>query len=455
MSFNTHDLTFSSYHHLVPAEESNAHKEERERFNKACRNHKYLTLNPPAFVGAVRVSELLRAGEPLTSVLCHCDLSDGRHGVSIQAGGNCRKGAPYGCIQRCRTIKNVSGVSGGFPSVLHLGVIDGAFCLNGNSSCATTADGYHPCQETTAEEGDVAVELLNDLDQTCERRDICHIKVPMCGSKTGVMEHVMERLRPEVKKNTSPITTHPVNWSNKIDGMDAIVQRMVCYRVFRSLDGSINAQIDEYNTAKKDDGYSIAYPEESIMVLGLANEDLHYISEDDDTMFKSIDNQKKTRKKRIRNRVDYFRAAGKRTGKYDPDTLLSSLTNMPPEYQEWVLANTKEMMDMHRLTDHNQLTVYHVLSVSGVHSVESQCKKERCSPTELMEMVTKMGAESLGTSVSELKAKGGKKSADTRRKGSISKTSANTYVSHHTILLHCIPNHNCSSLNNVFSFSSY
>ena len=402
------------FHYLGP-DESIEDRKERERFNEASRNHKHLTSNPRVVVGLSLLSDLLRAGDPLVLLLTHCDLSGDRKGVTIQAGGNCKKGSPEGCIQRCCSVKNVCALSPGFPSVLHLGVVDEAYCVNGSSSCSTRAKGYHPCQKTTEEEGGVTADILDDFAETCKRRNICFIPVPFCGSMTGVMENVMKRLHPDVRENTSTITTHPQNISHQITDWDPQWQNAMVLRVLRSLRDSTNAIVGKYNADNKDAGFFVTCPGKDIVQWTLEDDTLCFASEDDDTLFLALENQMQTRKERIANRVNYFRAAGMHLGKYVPSTPLHSL-NMPPPIQEWVVDNTKKMMDIHGLTDPNQLTVHHILSLCGRHSVESQCKALECTPTELMEMVTKMGAESLGISVSELKEKAGENSVESRCK---------------------------------------
>ena len=80
------------------------------------------------------------------------------------------------------------------------------------------------------------------------------------------------------------------------------------------------------------------------------------------------------------------------------------------------------------------ISVSELKGKAGKNCVESRCKALECTPTELFHLANKKGAKKLGISVSELREMTHKKSGDTKRTGSISKTISNTYVSHHTII---------------------
>ena len=194
-------------------EESKEDRDERERFYNVLSSHKRLLDNPRVIISILRSSELLKRGDPLAMFLLHCDTSKLLNGVSIQAFCNCKRDAPDGCIEACCTVKNVNAFSPGVPSVLHFGGVDQGLCINSNSSCNIIAKGHHQCAETTEEAGVVVVDIIKELALTCKRRKIGLILLPVCGSSTGVMENVMERLPFDIRENTSSITTHPQNLS--------------------------------------------------------------------------------------------------------------------------------------------------------------------------------------------------------------------------------------------------
>ena len=132
-------------------------------------------------------------------------------------------------------------------------------------------------------------------------------------------------------------------------------------RVFRALEASLRAQIAKYNA---DTGLTITIPERSMMECILDNEYTPFASVDDEAMLESL----KSQKQRNTDRITWLRtAATAATGEYDPNALIHTLKDMPPNCKEWFATNLREILVKFKLNNFGEVTVYHAFSVSGSH----------------------------------------------------------------------------------------
>ena len=404
--------TFPLYYCLAHAE-TEEQKEERERYSRDSRNHENLLDNPPAVVGLERLSKRLFPGDVVPIGVMHCDKSDYSGGISIQSGGYAKKGTSAGCIESCCTVRNMNAISAAFPSVVNCGVVNGMFCINASASCSLLGKDHQHCPYTTEEMGAGTVGILNSFRETCDRRDICVVLIPFGGSRTGVMDNVVNRLRPAARKNISRVTTHAQNLSHPIKDMPPVSQKGIVDRTLRSVQESVRNQVAEYNETHKAKGLSVTLPVTELVELAYSSNVLPFASPDIDTLLKSLDFQKLDRDQRTTARIAWLREAAKSTGKYVPSTLVYSVPNMPPDMERWLLEARAEIVKKFSLDSHKKITVQQVLSVCGDRSIAVQCKKNKCTPKQLTQKALETGAARLGLTVTDLRKLGG--SANTEK----------------------------------------
>ena len=296
----------------------------------------------------------------------------------------------------------MNAISAAFPSVFDCGVVNGVLFINGSPSCSLLGEDHQHCPYTTEEMGAGTVGILNSFCETCDRRDICVVLIPFGGSRTGVMENVVNRILPAARKNISRVTTHAQNLSHPIEDMPPAGQKGIVDRTLHSVQESVRNQVAEYNKTRKAKGLSVTLPVTELVELAYNSDVLSFACRDIETLMELLANKKLDHQQCTALRIAWLREAAKSTGKYVPSTLVYSVPNMPSDMERWLLEARAEIVKKFSLDSHKKITVQQVLSVCGDRSIAVQCEKNKCTPKQLIQKAEETGAARLGITVKDI-----------------------------------------------------
>jgi len=355
-------------------------------------------------VFATRAVKILQEHDPLTIANGHCETSQHFNRIGLHVGQTCAKHCCMDDILNNESIQNLLSLSQGFASNIDWGrVIKNVLGLNFNSMCTLTEPEWSTCPRNPMGEGKAMAKIINILEDTCTKLKVC-FNLTLYAGNCGPRGHGIDKTFFPFLNDTVPCchkddqggvdNYHLVNNTVECQAWEIEQQRGI---MTNAIKGIADYQEKRYQEFESLYDCQIDRPPMNAHQHALADERMSFVNLTIEDVEQSLTNKHR----RTKSCVDWFREAAKSTGVYKPDTLIHKL-DMPPDCNRWVSRYKSETKRKFELESFHELTVHHVLSVMGDHSVELQCKKLDCTTTELMQIVLETGAENLDCSVEDI-----------------------------------------------------
>ena len=371
-----------------------------------------LKYHPKSAVFATKAVKILQEYDPLTIAEGHCETSQHFNRIGLHVGQTCAEHCCMDDILNNESIQNLLLFSQGFASNIDWGrVIKNVLGFNFNSMCTLTEPEWSTCPRNPMGEGKAMAKIINILEDTCTKLKVCFnltLYAGNCGPRNyGIDKSFFPFLNDTVpcchKEDQGGVDNyHLVNntieclaWGNE--------QQMSI--MTNAIKGITDYQEKRYQHFESLYDCQIDRPPMNAHQYALADERMSFVNLTIEDVGRSLTDKQR----RTKSCVDWFRTASSSTGVYNADTLIHKLI-LPPDCKRWVSRYKSETERKFGLESFHEMTVYHVLSVMGDHSVELQCKKLNCTTKELMEMVLETGAKNLGCTVEDIRRVAGENS---------------------------------------------